>query len=503
MEEIAPALLIAVGGLIAIALIAFIAIATAELRGGMRWMARALLALAVAAPLAIAVFVLNEEPNTATQSTRDQIARAPTRETERRPAAGSSSEDNPRAASPDDAEQKRSDGDRADREGAGNSQSAADDGSGAVSNTDRALETEGAPRTRGFGTPGAINNDEKWDVVPVFFGTDRARDPDSNTRISFTSDRAKRLELGRALVTVPKTHKVPDIERPWVYSLPFTSVVIYREEEDPAQHFTLRAVQALTEEEFLSVVRARLAKSSRFKDQALVFVHGFNTSFDDALYRTAQIAYDLKYDGAPLVYSWPSKGEVTSYSYDRESAGQAQPHLREFLELAVAKSGAKQVSIIAHSMGNQLLLPVLRDLRQSLPEGIKLAQLILAAPDVDRDAFEFLASEIKGIGSGVTLYANGGDRALEVSKQFWGGIPRAGDVPDTGPVIVAGVDTIDVTATNSDVFSLNHSGYAENKALLNDIQLILQTGERPPDRRIPILRRVTTERGDYWQYPGG
>ena len=70
-----------------------------------------------------------------------------------------------------------------------------------------------------------------------------------------------------------------------------------------------------------------MPESKNYKDHALVFVHGFNTTFDNALFRTAQIAYDLKFDGAPFVYSWPSQGQVgfQDYSYDRESTGQAEP----------------------------------------------------------------------------------------------------------------------------------------------------------------------------------
>src|SRR5690606_24954777 len=201
--------------------------------------------------------------------------------------------------------------------------------------------------------------------------------------------------------------------------------------------------------------------------------------------------------------SWPSKGElgVQDYSYDRESAQAAEPYFREFLELVVQGTGAKSISLIAHSMGNQLLLPVLRDLRRSAPEDVRISQVILAAPDVDRDTFEFLAREIQGVSKGVTLFAASNDRALAASRQFWGGVPRAGDVPPGGPIVVPGVDTIDVTAINTEMFSLNHSGYAEKTELLNDIRLLIQTGERPPERRIPILERVTTSAGAFWRYP--
>ena len=70
------------------------------------------------------------------------------------------------------------------------------------------------------------------------------------------------------------------------------------------------------------------ARLEEFQDQALVFVHGYNNGFDDALFRTAQIAYDLKYDGAPFLYSWPSGAGIAGYPYDRESAQQAEPYLQ-------------------------------------------------------------------------------------------------------------------------------------------------------------------------------
>ena len=103
--------------------------------------------------------------------------------------------------------------------------------------------------------------------------------------------------------------------------------------------------------------------------------------------------------------------------------------------------------------------------------------------------------------AGITLYAAANDRALSVSKRFYGGIPRAGDVPAAGPLIVPGVDTIDATAVSMDSLGLHHSGYAESNALLQDIGLLIQTGERPPAKRVPILQEVTTDKGAYWRYP--
>lgn len=339
-----------------------------------------------------------------------------------------------------------------------------------------------------------------FDVVPVFFGTDRAVQPDPK-RLQFGAERAHKLQLGRALISVPRSHKVPAIERPWVIEIPYFKVKVYEETEDPNKHFAMQEISALTKEQMLAYVKERLAKSVTFKDHAFIFVHGFNTSFDYALFRTAQVAYDMKFDGAPFVYSWPSGGKVASYTYDRGSAEQAEPHLAEFINLVVKESGAKSISLIAHSMGNELLLRVLERLRPTVPKGVVISQVILAAPDVDRDKFDNIARQITNFSKGVTLYAASNDKALGYSARFWGGVPRAGDVPSTGPMIVPGVDTIDVTAVSTDSLGLNHSGYAENNALLADIKLLLQTGMRPPDKREPALQKMTSPAGGaYWKF---
>jgi esterase/lipase superfamily enzyme len=352
------------------------------------------------------------------------------------------------------------------------------------------------------GDVGAAGSDPgvHWDAVPVLYGTDRARQ-DAPGRIGYGPERGRRLELGRAIVTVPSAHRVPSIERPFAVRVPYFQVVLYEQAEDPKRHFTIKEMKDISRADFLALARARLKAGQAFRDQALVFVHGFNTGFEAALFRTAQLAYDLQFDGGAFLYSWPSAGGVAGYVRDRESATQAEPYLKEFLALVVRETGAKGVSVIAHSMGTLPLLNVLRDLGPSLPPGVRLNEVVLAAPDVDRDVFSNLARAIRGTARGLTLYCSANDRAMMAARSFAGGAPRAGDVPADGPVIVPGVDTIDVTETSTDLLALNHSLYAERSALLNDIGLLLQTGERPPESRVPILQRVHTQRGDFWRYP--
>jgi esterase/lipase superfamily enzyme len=230
-------------------------------------------------------------------------------------------------------------------------------------------------------------------------------------------------------------------------------------------------------------------------------VHGFNTSFEAAVQRAAKLAQAIEYDGLVFVYSWPSGGGVASYTYDRESAEGAEPYLRPFLEMVVKESGAKSVSIIAHSMGNKPLMEVLRDMKSAAPESV-IGQVILVAPDVDADNFTNLARAIAGFAKGMTLYASANDRALLVSRGFWGNY-RAGDVPVTGPLVVPGIDTIDVTGMSTDAFVTSHSGYAENNTLFQDIGQLLLYGVRPPDLRLPNLKKVATDKGEYWRYVNG
>ncbi|MFA6140345.1 MAG: alpha/beta hydrolase [Hyphomicrobium sp.] len=337
----------------------------------------------------------------------------------------------------------------------------------------------------------------EWDVMPIYYGTDRGEEPNEK-RAAYGSDRGHRLDLGRALVTIPKSHQIPEVERPYALHIPYFDIVIYEETEDPAKHFTLQQVKRLSKADFLSLVRERLASSTRFKDHATVFVHGYNTSFDNALYRAAQIAYDMEFDGVPFVYSWPSGGAVTSYTYDRESAEGARPHLRAFLDMVVKETGAKSISIIAHSMGNQAVLNVLREFNASPGSDAVISQLILAAPDVDIDNFANMAKSIEGLSRGVTLYASANDRALLVSRNFWGSY-RAGDVPASGPIVLPGIETIDVTAASTDIFALNHSGFAQNETLVKDMGKLIEGDVHPPDARSDKIEPVNSPKGGYWR----
>lgn len=362
-----------------------------------------------------------------------------------------------------------------------------------------------APEAVGSGAPAA---DKPYTEVDVFFGTDRKREADRSkygrSLASFGTGRSAELTLGKAVVTVPKEGRDKgSIPRPeW-------DLVVVRfsiRNEDLAKDFTVFAVDVLDRKTFIQQARQKLAGSRRFRDQAFVFVHGYFVTFDDALFRAAQITHDLDFDGIPFVYSWPSVAGVTGYVLDRGRARDARDQLRDFVDIVAKESGAKEVHLIAHSMGADPLLEVLRDISRSEPQVARsgrprFGEIILAAPDVTRESFELIASQITGLRRGMTLYASSNDRALAASRFTRLGESPAGYVPTGGPVVVPGAaDTIDISSLDTSFFGVNHSSFADREALLGDIRRLISSGARPPNTRGPEFHLIQGDSGAYWRY---
>ena len=341
----------------------------------------------------------------------------------------------------------------------------------------------------------------EYHVVPVFYGTNR-KSSEGISGVAFSSTESDALTFGMAMITVPTIHQVPQVERPWSLRVPGTDVEVTFETQDPAKHFTIKSIENLPQDQFIARAKSQLGQSQAYKGQALVFVHGFYNKFDDALYRTAQIAYDLQFDGATFMFSWPSAGTVDAYWTDRPKAENAGAKLRAFLTLVAEKTGATKVSVIAHSMGN---LPLMEALDESItldnqPSPVAaIDEIVLAAPDVGREEFTKLAQHMSHVRGGITLYAASNDLALEASRAV-NHEARAGDIGTDGPLMVPRVDTIDATRASTQMFRLNHYYVAESSAILCDVEHILRGGVRPPSARSKILMSVQAVAGTYFAY---
>ena len=349
-------------------------------------------------------------------------------------------------------------------------------------------------------TPTPIAKDPR--VVPILYATNRVRKMDAPDKFPrFSSERSPTLTFGSALVRVPENHVFGTVDRPGekTYWFIFTE----REEERAKDHFTLPDVRVLTKQEFLRSIHD--SQTNGQTSSALLFVHGFNTNFEDAIFRLAQIKWDTQYSGVPIAFSWPSRGEnnAIAYNYDRESA--AYSHFAFLEVLHLLQASVSKVYIVAHSMGNQILMDSIDTASQG-DEKLSLAEVVLAAPDVDWDAFQLSGHRLTDVAKGVTLYASSTDMAL-LASNMWngGGKPRAGFIPETGPLILPGIETIDVTALGPDIFALtfNHDVTLRVRPVLDDIGHLLSDGRHPPNIRSPEIRGIPegSVNPRYWIFP--
>ncbi len=325
-------------------------------------------------------------------------------------------------------------------------------------------------------------------VMRVYYGTDRTQTGGADPYDMFGAGRGV-LTFGAGVVGIPANHEpgVLESHSPWK---------IWHRRDDPAHDVTLLSVDLMTKDQFVSELRARIAEVDR--KRVLIFIHGYNVSFADSMRRTAQLAYDLDFEGVPVAYSWPSNGELLAYEADAANADWTGRHLHEFLSLVARESGAVEASLIVHSMGNRALAAALNDLAQSpTVGGMSFREIVLAAPDLDRDTFrDQIAPAFQRTDARVTLYASGRDEALKASKRL-AAYPRAGDT-DGGIVTVPGIESVDASAVDTSL--LGHSYFAEERPVLSDIKLVVQ-GHLGPDQR-PTLgpsRLEPLSGGRYWQ----
>ena len=159
---------------------------------------------------------------------------------------------------------------------------------------------------------------------------------------------------------------------------------------DPATNFVVRDGAYLDgDKAFVLALNAQLAMRPKGNRKVFVFIHGYNTLFAEALYRFTQIVQDAKSPGVPVLFTWASRGKLTDYVYDNNSATAARDGLEHVLRLALA-SNADRVDILAHSMGNWVTVEALRQIKISggMPNANKFGMVALAAPDIDLDVFK-------------------------------------------------------------------------------------------------------------------
>lgn len=318
-------------------------------------------------------------------------------------------------------------------------------------------------------------SEDGYATVRVFYGTNRAPTGEKKAARYYGGERGE-LDLGYVDVSIPETHKYGELETESRFSL---YSYVLGEEAKKQKYVLLLSLQSLAEDDFYSQLGAYIDDSP--SNDVFVFIHGYSNSFEDAARRAAQLAYDLDFDGTPMIFSWPSQASNAAYTVDEAVVRPSGRILARMLDKVIRRTNAARIHLVAHSMGNRALIEALQT--YVLMHGIEdsreaFDQVVFTAPDVDRDYFMEVMRMIDHVARRTTLYASDNDVALKSSKMLHGA-PRAGLAGET-IVTLPRLDTIDMSGVEADM--LGHSYFAANEGAIYDLFRLFWRGEPPSDR---------------------
>lgn len=256
-----------------------------------------------------------------------------------------------------------------------------------------------------------VRGTEAGHLRTVFVASIRALS--SENGVQFSGARGRELRFARADVSVPPVHQDGRIEWPQGAA------------PDPQRHFVLsRAYAYGGMRSFLRAVDA--APGGR--DEVILFVHGYNTTNAEATYRLAQMAHDFDARMPVIAFSWPSYGDPGRYAHDRDSVIFARDALEELL-LALT-GGGREVMVVAHSMGSQLVMETLRQISIGGRGAVlrNLSGVALISPDIDPEVFVSQARRIKPFPQPFLLMVSARDKVLDVSAWLAGRPRRLGAI---------------------------------------------------------------------------
>ena len=312
---------------------------------------------------------------------------------------------------------------------------------------------------------------------PVLFGTSRKPLPDGT---GFSEDRDSSLHYGRIWITVPKNHKRGSL------GSELGTIFQY----DPK--LTIARLEHVGDEsQFLSLAARVLPPATKPENgYVIVFIHGFNNSFEVAAIRAAQLGIDL---GVPqndmFLFSWAARSSIPRYTQDEATVDASELFLRRFLETTAQAAGNRKIHLVAHSMGNRALMRVIAASVTGVARerGLRFGQIILAAADIDRDFFAEFAPNYLKVSDRTTVYLSPYDYAIGLSDIVHD-YPRVG-CGSSPQVVIPGIDSV-VSTIPSDF--PGHAYFAGSLPVLTDVKNLILRNQ--PARQ----GKDWTKAGDYW-----
>ncbi|MEA2981309.1 MAG: hypothetical protein QOF09_3132 [Alphaproteobacteria bacterium] len=207
----------------------------------------------------------------------------------------------------------------------------------------------------------------------------------------------------------------------------------------------------------------------------LLYIHGFNQSFETATLDAARLADGLRFSGDTVLFSWPSRNKLFDYMADRESATWSRDALEATLDSLVTRPGLGRVNIVAHSMGAMLAIEGLRLAYAKHGERLtdKIGAVILAAPDLDIDVFSSSIARMRPLAGRITVITSNDDRALAVVASLAGGA-RVGRVKKA-TLQAQGLKVIDTSGAGWGI--INHDLFLSNAGVQKVIARAIELGK--------------------------
>jgi esterase/lipase superfamily enzyme len=314
----------------------------------------------------------------------------------------------------------------------------------------------------------------KPSMVQIFIAS--TRKGDSGAAAQAASTEGTRYAL--TTLTFPPGHQPGAIERPmWGKG-------------NAGDHVVVAGRRELDADEFRAELASHVSGRIGVNRDILVFVHGFNTSFEEARWRAGQIAADSHFGGVPILFTWPTRGGVLAYASDKDSATASRDALEELLQTLAKTPGLGRIHILAHSMGCWLTMEALREIAISGDRGLSghLGEVMLAAPDIDMDVFGKQMARIQP--ADVTVFATANDRALSLSSWIADARPRVGAIDPSKAKDKAALEQLGAKVYDLSAFSdgfVGHGVYADAPDVIHAIGTQLSTPRAADVDKVSVI----------------
>ncbi len=230
---------------------------------------------------------------------------------------------------------------------------------------------------------------------------------------------------------------------------------------------------------FQAVIQ-NLLKTSHQR-RLLVFVHGFSTSFEDALQASASIAFhgaaNVPSWNEPIVaFSWPANANAIDYLGDATAEQYSEDDFRDALTNISKASGGAPIDVVAHSMGAELVFKTLTRLGPNAP---RIGHVFFVAPDLDLMLFQRDYKKMLRNIDSLHVYVSRYDDALKASTCV-NGVQRLGLADGLGPLpSYSGVEIID--ASNVEPGTAHHTYVTESPLVGIDIANVVLSRQSARD----------------------